>query len=91
MKADMERKKNQQTSRDTDHGSQLLSGESFQLTKKNIILYMTHFNVVLYALCYWIQIGVLPVSFLVILLSSVISSSIARILIKIDMLISKKY
>ena len=26
------------------------------------IKYATHFNIVLYALCYWIQIGVLPVS-----------------------------
>ena len=31
------------------------------------ITYATHFNIVLYALCYWIQIGVLPVSIYVIL------------------------
>ena len=31
-------------------------------THKTFVMYMTHFNIVLYALCYWIQIGVLPVS-----------------------------
>ena len=30
--------------------------------EKKRILYITHLNIVLYALCYWIQIGVLPVS-----------------------------
>lgn len=31
-------------------------------SQKTFVMYMTHFNIVLYALCYWIQIGVLPVS-----------------------------
>ena len=31
-------------------------------THKTFVMYKTHFNIVLYALCYWIQIGVLPVS-----------------------------
>ena len=31
-------------------------------SRKSFVMYMTHFNIVLYALCYWIQIGVLPVS-----------------------------
>ena len=31
-------------------------------THKTFVMYMTHLNIVLYALCYWIQIGVLPVS-----------------------------
>ena len=29
---------------------------------KSFIVYMTHFNIVLYAMCFWIQTGVLPVS-----------------------------
>lgn len=32
----------------------------FGINRQRLIMYMTHFNITLYALCYWIQIGVMP-------------------------------
>ena len=34
------------------------------VSSKTFVMYVTHLNIVLYALAYWIQIGVLPVSLL---------------------------
>ena len=57
-----EKKESEQISSSTGSKDGSEAVAMFGLNHKTFVMYMTHLNIALYALCYWIQIGVLPVS-----------------------------
>lgn len=54
------------TNLDNDHDQQKVDKLPFN---KTFVLLCTHFNAVLYSLCFWIQLGVLPVGFCISVMS----------------------